>query len=154
MPTHHAHCESDNESDHESVGTLTRPNTSSPYSDEEDYGDIDYWADLYQLHDDQLLLKMYNLHEKWGHDNKFWIIMLIGAGMLYSTPISKRLIKFVRSHVTTISSSIMSRQGKTAMKRALALYDTDGPVDLEHILPDIEPFIQVIEEYDELIENG
>jgi hypothetical protein len=143
---HNTNCESDHDSVRESVLTSSCDN-------EEDYGDIDYRVELCRLHNDQVLLEMYNLHEKWGYSNKFWIIMLIGSAMLYSAPISKRLIKFVQSHVTTISSSIMSRQGKTVMKRALALYDADGHVDLEHILPNIRPFTQVVEDYDELIED-
>jgi hypothetical protein len=143
----------------ESERSDTKPKSTaactSPYQHSYgDYGETDYWADLYQLHEDQLLTKMFNLFEKWGHKTKYWFIMLMGAAMLYMKPISVYLIKTARSQVTSIYSSEMNIESKAAMQRASALQNGNSRVGLEHLLPHVGPWLQCVEKYDDLLENG
>jgi len=135
--------------------STTKESERSCWHDEIDYDRVDYWTNVFQLYHDDILLKTYTLYQKWGAQNKFWLIMLTGSAMLYEHRISKRYLKYVASHVTSISSSAMTRTGKSTMKKALREYEkSNGDVDLQNIFPDLEPFMAIVQDYDALMENG
>jgi exopolysaccharide biosynthesis predicted pyruvyltransferase EpsI len=78
--------------------------------------------------------------------------------MLHGKPINKRFLKHVSSHVTSISSKIMTNEGKKAMKKALKDYPdvivaVEG-ANMQDLFPDIEPFMQIVEDYYMLLEHG
>jgi hypothetical protein len=41
----------------------------------------DYATDLKQLYEDNILFKCHTLYEKWGKQNKFWLIMMTGQSL-------------------------------------------------------------------------
>jgi hypothetical protein len=83
-------CESDHESEAEpkyeapfEAASSSSTDTSAASSYDSNPGErqyrerVDYWGELEKLQEDGLLVKVYDIFEKWGKSNKYWFIMYV-----------------------------------------------------------------------------